>query len=264
PTCRSRSGSDSRTDSLSSTTHTSERLFITTSSGRVSHAHALSATGEGKQGDGVWPIVANDAESMPVRGAVVHHTLVSGHKIVKVSGAPDTKVSSIPSSDGSEALGLVSCARGDHEPMNAQGTALITGASSGIGAVYADRLAKRGYDLVLVGRDEERLRTVSRRIAEETGRSTAVMVADLTARRDLLRVEDVLRTETSVTMLVNNAGIAIVGNLADADPDRLEQMVALNVLAPTRLARAVLPAFIARARGTIVNISSAVAVAREW
>jgi uncharacterized protein len=143
------------------------------------------------------------------------------------------------------------------------GTAVITGASSGIGAMYADRLAKRGYDAVLIGRDEARLRSVSRHIAEGTGRSATVVVADLTDKRDLLRVEQLLRTETSITMLVNNAGIAIIGELADADPDRLEQMIALNVLAPSRLALAVLPAFIARGGGTIINISSAVALAPE-
>lgn len=147
--------------------------------------------------------------------------------------------------------------------MGTHGTAVITGASSGIGAVYADRLAKRGYDLVLVGRDEQRLRSVSRHSAEETGRSAAVVVADLTQKPDLLRVEEMLRTQTSITMLVNNAGIAIIGDLADADPDRLEQMVALNVLAPSRLALAVLLAFIARGGGTIINISSAVALAPE-
>src|SRR5688500_15526811 len=95
--------------------------------------------------------------------------------------------------------------------MATPGTAVITGASSGIGAVYADRLARRGYDLVVIGRDGERLRSVARRSTEETGRSAAVVIADLTQKPHLLRVEEMLRTQASITMLVNNAGIAIIG-----------------------------------------------------
>ena len=115
------------------------------------------------------------------------------------------------------------------------GTALITGASRGIGAVYADRLAKRGYDLILVARDEARLKTLSVRLASETGRSITPLPADLNHKTDLAKVESVLRDDRTITMLVNNAGIASVAPLLDADVEKMDEMIALNITALTRL-----------------------------
>jgi len=147
--------------------------------------------------------------------------------------------------------------------MNSHGTALITGASSGIGAIYAERLAKRGYDLILVARREDQLKEVSRAISSETGRSVKIIAADLTNAADLARVEQVLRTDLGITALVNNAGSAMGGTLADADPERLEWLIRLNVLAPTRLAAAAMSQFVARGSGTLINISSATALMPE-
>ena len=146
---------------------------------------------------------------------------------------------------------------------SSKGTALITRASSGIGAIYADRLAKRGHDLILVARNRERLDALAMRISVDTGRSVEVIVADLNNKADLARVEQVLRTDASITVLVNNAGIAMSGDLASADHDRLESMIQLNVLAPTLLALAAIPGFVARGRGTLINISSVLALAPE-
>ena len=87
------------------------------------------------------------------------------------------------------------------------GTALITGASTGIGAVYADRLARRGHDLILVARNGERLRALADELRAATGRHITTLVADLTDPAARSRVEEVLRTDESLTMLVNNAGI---------------------------------------------------------
>jgi short-subunit dehydrogenase len=142
-------------------------------------------------------------------------------------------------------------------------TALITGASSGIGSVYADRLARRGHDLILVARDRQRLDALAARLGEDTGRSVEVIAADLNDKADLARVEQVLRTNATIAVLVNNAGIAMSGDLSSADPDRLESMIRLNVLAPSRLALAAIPGFIARGRGTLINISSVLALAPE-
>ena len=86
---------------------------------------------------------------------------------------------------------------------NSPGTALITGASRGIGAVYADRLAKRGYDLILVARNEARLKALSARLASETGRSVTPLAVDLNDKTDLAQVESVLREDQTITMLVN-------------------------------------------------------------
>src|SRR5436305_392289 len=115
------------------------------------------------------------------------------------------------------------------------GTALITGASTGIGAVYADRLAHRGYDLVLVARDEARLTALAERLRRETGRKVEWLKADLTAKADLAEVERRLREDESLTLLVNNAGMSVSGTLVDGDIDRFQAMIELNVIAPTRL-----------------------------
>lgn len=144
-----------------------------------------------------------------------------------------------------------------------RGTALITGASSGIGAVYADRLARSGYDLILVARREDRLRALATQLTDRTGRSVETLAADLTDASGIARVEQVLKTDASITMFVNNAGIAATAPLLGSDIDQMERMIALNVNVPTRLAYAVAPAFAARGTGTIVNIASIVALAPE-
>ena len=114
-----------------------------------------------------------------------------------------------------------------------------------------------------MARNEERLKALSARLTDGTGRTVEVIVADLNNKADLARVEQVLRTDASITVLVNNAGVAMSGDLASNDPDRLESMIQLNVLAPSRLALAAIPGFVARGRGTLINISSAAALAPE-
>jgi uncharacterized protein len=143
------------------------------------------------------------------------------------------------------------------------GTALITGASTGIGAVYADRLAKRGFDLVLVARNKDRLASLARRLTNETGRKVETVEADLTAPADLRRVEDVLRTNANISVLVNNAGVGAANPLLVSDVDKMEDMIRLNVTALTRLTYAAVPGFVARGGGTIINIASIVAIAPE-
>jgi uncharacterized protein len=147
--------------------------------------------------------------------------------------------------------------------MSQKNVALITGASSGIGAVYADRLARRGHDLVLVARDRARMEALTARLVRDTGRAVEILPADLTDAVELRRVEARLRADGAIVMLVNNAGMDVSGTLAAADPDRLETMVRLNAIAPMRLAAAVVPAFLARGGGTIINVASVLALAPE-
>lgn len=147
--------------------------------------------------------------------------------------------------------------------MSKMGTALVTGASSGIGAIYADRLARRGYDLILVARNTDRLQAVAERITDQTGQAVNVMPADLSNGDDLFRVERALRDNAATTMLVNNAGFGGVTPLLDSDVERMELMVDLNVTALMRLTYAAAPGFVARGAGTIVNISSIVAIGPE-
>jgi short-subunit dehydrogenase len=144
-----------------------------------------------------------------------------------------------------------------------QGTALITGASSGIGAIYADRLARRGYDLILVARNQSRLEELATRLRDETGRLVEVVPADLNDSADLLRVETILRTNSTISMLVNNAGIGGAAPLLASDVEAMDRMVRLNVLALTRLTYAAAPAFVERGSGTIINIASIVAISPE-
>lgn len=143
------------------------------------------------------------------------------------------------------------------------GAALITGASSGIGATYADRLAQRGLDLVLVARDGERLNALAKRLTSTYGISVNVFPADLTKPADVRAVEKRLREDARIELLVNNAGIGPKGALLADDIDYLDQMVALNVTAANRLAVAAAQAFVARGQGAIINTASAVAIVPE-
>jgi uncharacterized protein len=144
-----------------------------------------------------------------------------------------------------------------------KGTALITGASSGIGAVYADRLARRGYDLIIVARSRGKLDQLAARLTTETGRSIEVLTADLSDKRDLARVEQTLKRDATITLLVNNAGFGAFAPLLDSEVNRMDEMISLNIRALTRLTYAAVPGFVARGTGTIINISSIVAISPE-
>jgi short-subunit dehydrogenase len=144
-----------------------------------------------------------------------------------------------------------------------KGAALITGASSGIGAIYADRLARRGHDLVLVARNKARLDEVAARITEATGRQVDVLAADLGEKAGVARVEEVLRTDPRLSILVNNAGVGATAPLLKSDVDEMSRMISLDIDALMRLTYAAAPAFVGRGGGTIINIASIVGVAPE-
>jgi uncharacterized protein len=144
-----------------------------------------------------------------------------------------------------------------------KGTALVTGASTGIGAVYADRLATRGYDVILVARNRDRLARLAHRLKTETGRVVETISADLGDKEDLARIETRLRTDPRITLLVNNAGFGATAPLLEADVDKIEAMIQLNISALTRLTYAAAPSFVARGGGTIINIASVVAISPE-
>ena len=145
----------------------------------------------------------------------------------------------------------------------APGTALVTGASTGIGATYADRLARRGYDLILVARDQARLDALAGKLRAAAKVQVETLRADLTDTADLARVEQRLASDPSITLLVNNAGAAVHGAFADHGADRHQAIVDLNVVALTRLTSAVTPAFLARGKGAIINIASVLSLVHE-
>jgi short-subunit dehydrogenase len=144
-----------------------------------------------------------------------------------------------------------------------KGIALITGASTGIGAIYADRLAKRGYDLILVARNQGRLDALAARLKTATGRSVETIAADLNNRADLAKIEATLRGNAAITLLVNNAGVGAAGPLLNSDSEKMDEMIRLNVGALTRLTYAAVPGFVARGGGSIINIASVVAISPE-
>ena len=143
------------------------------------------------------------------------------------------------------------------------GSAVITGASAGIGALYADRLARQGHDLILVARSAERLERVAADIRDRTGRTVETIVADLTDTDDVSRIAALIAADPRITMLVNNAGVGATAPLLGSDVAEMSAMIALNTDALMRLTYAAVPALVARGRGTIVNIASIVAIAPE-
>jgi short-subunit dehydrogenase len=138
--------------------------------------------------------------------------------------------------------------------------ALVTGASAGIGAVYAERLAARGYDLILVARRADRLQALSSKLTAAHGGTVEIVEADLTKDTDVTRVEQIIQARPAISLLVNNAGNAVLAPVAQTSEQDAAAMVALNITALTRLTHAVLPAFLARNEGAIVNIASVLAL----
>lgn len=141
---------------------------------------------------------------------------------------------------------------------------LITGASTGIGATYAERFARRGHDLVLVARNVERMEQLAARLRSETGVIIDMLRADLTNAEDLARVETKLREDARIGILVNNAGTTLPGSFLEQGADGAGKLVDLNVTAVARLAAAVAPRFVGEGAGAIVNIASVVGLAPEF
>lgn len=140
---------------------------------------------------------------------------------------------------------------------------LITGASSGIGATYADRFARRGHDLVLVARDKTRMDGLAVRLREETGVSIDVLQADLTRTDDLEAVASRLRDDSRIGVLVNNAGASLSGGFIQQSSADVQNLIALNTTAVATLASAVAPRLAGDGKGAIINIGSVVGLAPE-
>ena len=148
--------------------------------------------------------------------------------------------------------------------MTTQSSVLITGASSGIGATYAERFARRGHDLVLVARDNARLQTLAAHLCQEHGVAVDVVQADLTCTRDLEAVEARLREDATIGILINNAGVAQAGSFLEQTAQSLSDLITLNTTALTRLASAIAPRLVLAGEGAIVNIGSVVGLAPEF
>jgi short-subunit dehydrogenase len=154
--------------------------------------------------------------------------------------------------------------RKEQSKMSQIPAVLITGASTGIGATYAERFARRGHDLVLVARDAVRMEALASRLRQETGAAIDILQADLTKAEDLVKVETRLRDDERIGVLVNNAGTAIGGTFVDQNADDMTKLVALNATALVRLASAIAPRLANAGEGAIVNIGSVVGLVPEF
>jgi short-subunit dehydrogenase len=136
---------------------------------------------------------------------------------------------------------------------------LVTGASSGLGEAFAERLAQDGIDLILVARRKYRLEELARRFHTDRSVQVQVIAADLTDTEQLRMVEKHVSDGPPLTHLINNAGFGGYKPFVELDPDRAEELIRLQVVAVTRLTRAALPLMIAAGRGAIINVSSRLA-----
>lgn len=136
------------------------------------------------------------------------------------------------------------------------GTAIVTGASSGIGKVYAERLASRGHDLLLVARREDRLRQLAAELEDRFSIRAEVLVADLSKPESVSALGERIEADASISLLINNAGFSALKPLTQTPDETIASMIALNVTALTLLSKAALAAFKGREAGTLVNIGS--------
>jgi short-subunit dehydrogenase len=143
-------------------------------------------------------------------------------------------------------------------PGSVRPLALITGATAGLGRVFADRLARRGHDLLLVARDRDRLAVVARELAE-LGVSVEVLEADLARDDEVSRVAERIKAARPLSVLVNNAGFGTRGRLSETPIEPQVAMLHLHALAPMRLIQAALPGMLARRSGSVINVSSVAA-----
>ncbi len=136
-------------------------------------------------------------------------------------------------------------------------TAVITGASRGIGEAFAQLFATDGYDLVLISRDEQRLQAIKQRLEREKKITVHTLIQDLSAANATKKVMDYIRSKNiPIDVLVNNAGFGNLGRFANSDPKREQELLSLNMIALTELTKAVLPSMIARHAGKILNVAS--------
>lgn len=137
-----------------------------------------------------------------------------------------------------------------------RGRALITGASSGIGEVYARRLAAQGFDLTLVARRAERLASLAAELSAAHGIAAEALPADLADEGDIARVASYIEERSDLVLLINNAGFGTRGNFTEVELASQLDMVRVHVIATMTLCRAALPGMMARGSGAIINVSS--------
>mgnify|MGYP001051708417 CR=1 FL=1 len=135
--------------------------------------------------------------------------------------------------------------------------ALVTGATSGIGAAFANRLAQKGFDLILHGRRQKKLMERAENLERTHHISVEIIIAELSRTEEMKKVEERIQSLDRLDMLINNAGYWTPGAFWEHSPDSLEAMIMVHVIAPVRFIRAALPRMLERHKGDIINVSSA-------
>jgi uncharacterized protein len=133
--------------------------------------------------------------------------------------------------------------------------AVVTGASSGIGAVFAEALAARGMDLIIIARRQDRLEALANKVRDDSGATSRIIVADLTDQEALRTVEAAL-ARAEIDLLINCAGFGTYAEFHTIDPERIKKELMLDLIVPAALSRAVIPGMLARGRGDILNVCS--------
>ena len=143
-----------------------------------------------------------------------------------------------------------------HPSQESRRQALVTGASAGIGKVFAEQLADRGYDLIVVARRVERLESLRDELAQRSGVQVEVLSADLADDAEVARVVEHIEQQSNIEVLVNNAGFGVSGAYHEAEAAKNLAMIRVHVEATARLTRAALPQMVANAKGYVINVSS--------
>jgi short-subunit dehydrogenase len=133
--------------------------------------------------------------------------------------------------------------------------AVVTGASSGIGAVFAQVLAARGMDLIIIARRQDRLEALANKVHDDSGAAARIIIADLTDQEALRSVEAALAS-AEIDLLINCAGFGTYAEFHMIDPERIKKELMLDLIVPAALSRAVIPGMLARGRGDILNVCS--------
>jgi short-subunit dehydrogenase len=154
---------------------------------------------------------------------------------------------------------LFSISKQETSMSDLKGTAVVTGATGGVGALYAAGLAERGYDLLLVGRQQKTLDAVAKAVKQKANVKVETIVANLAEAKELARIEARISSDPAITTLINSATSVTFSPLAKLGLQALDETITVNITALTRLTHAVLPGLLARGAGAIVNMASVLA-----
>jgi len=188
-------------------------------------------------------------ETVPSEISVNAHSLHAQHAAAVVNGSHFFVASEIRMIANVRTLDVI----------ESMGKAVVTGASGGLGEIYAHRLASRGYDLLLIARRGKKLDEIATQLREKYSIQVQTLCADLSKHKDLHRVAGEIAQDSRITLLVNNAGSSKLAYVADTSDEQRDAMVGVNIVALTVLSQVALKQFRKRDHGILINIGSVLA-----